>query len=180
MSELMSLIVLKETRHVLAAVTCSAKVEQTVEGLVGDELPVRGLLDSANAVLDEQFQIPVDKLDFVSVELSQSVLLKPRDYVVTEIDGKKVSAVPGGQVPTITFSSTNEQISVTNNVDDDTAVAVFVAGGDLPSTQIHTGVIARGTKTTAVNFDQALGPDSYGVLTFVAGSATVIKTETVP
>jgi len=100
MSRKMTLIYLKKTKNILAAVTRAAtpqdailkgsesdeqkqKVEKPELGiLVGDQLIVRGIRDRANQLksYDTEFNFPVDQLGVLTTDPKDEVLAKPRSY----------------------------------------------------------------------------------------------------
>lgn len=180
MSETMSVIVVKETQHVLAALTSNAKAELTAEAVAGGGLLVRGFFDSTNqTVLDEQFQVQPDALEVVDVDYDPSVLAMPREYSLEEVDGKKEPALPAGEAPTLALTATTATVSVQNDVEEDCGFYLYITGAGLPSPRSYTGKIAKETKTTTINLDRALASGDYPTLVLLAGSPIVVDTITV-
>jgi hypothetical protein len=180
MNENLSVIVIKETQHVLAALTCNAKADITAEAVAGTGLLVRGFFDRHNqTVLDEQFQVQPDALEVVNVEFDPSVLTRPREYALEEVDGKKEPVLSSGETPTFTLTATTATITVGTDIDKDRDFFIYITGANLPSPRSYSGKIVKETLTTTINLDQALTAGDYPVLVLLAGSPIVVETKTV-
>ena len=80
MTDKMTLLFVKHTGHILAAVTRSADPtgEISAEDLARGGLLVRGFNG------DTQFEVPSRELDVLTVDLDPALLLQPRAFVVDE------------------------------------------------------------------------------------------------
>jgi hypothetical protein len=163
MTDKMTLLFIKQTGHILAAVTRGADPtgEISAEDLARGGLLVRGFNG------DTQFEVPSRELDVLTVDLEPALLLQPRAFVVDE-NQKVPVPVSGGTVNAVDLSVT--QVTVTpseGQVPEDTKVWVQITGGDLTQPLIATGTVP--TDGTAVALPLIpLNAGHYKVLTFVA------------
>jgi hypothetical protein len=174
MPDKMTLLFVKHTGHILAAVTRSADPTGTIsaEDLARGGLLVRGF-DSTRPSHQFEFEVPSRELDVLTVDLEPALLLDPRAFFVDE--NKKVPMpVAGGSVPLPGVQLTATQVTVTpistppgSTVSDDTKVWVQIIGGDLTQPLIATGTVPRGQSNVAIPL-VPLRTGDYDVLTFVA------------
>ena len=195
----MTVVYVKDTGHVMAAVTRAALPDASppvaagpspeVQAMVGDSLPVRSFTSlSSNAIDGTQFSVPADKLATLTVDGDQDQLLSPRGYAV--LDGKAVEGVP-------TPSSTDFPDLASDSGDARTIVVTLGADAlaELPI-KLHL-VYRTGTADVSQHFEGAFKPatptvrsirftartplaGTYDVLMLLKGFRAVVRTLAVP
>lgn len=123
----MTVLYIKDTGHVMAALTRTALVEAAPEepnavppsaevvSLVGDALPVSDFFDVTNPPLPvrdaETFSIPADRLSSLTVERNDAVLFSPHRYCV--VDGKTLQLSTNAPLPGLSPSNNGQDLLVT-------------------------------------------------------------------
>ena len=127
MTDKMTLLFVKHTGHILAAVTRSADPTGTIsaEDLARGGLLVRGFNG------DTQFEVPPRELDVLTVDLDSALLLQPRAFFVDE-NQKVPVPVSSGTVNAVSFVGDSCDCYTSRPpVPEDTKVWVQITGGDL-------------------------------------------------
>jgi hypothetical protein len=178
MNEMMSLIAIKETKQVLGALTCNAKVELTPELVVGSGLLMRGMLEgSTPTIRPEQYLVPAEELEIVNIKLDQLVLLRPRDYFVEEVDGVKEVNRTNGNPPDVDLSRGEVTIGAGSAVAKDTEVWVQIEGGTLTAPRIYGDRIKKTETDVTIRLDMMLDPGTYVVVGSLPGRPPRFVTE---
>jgi hypothetical protein len=163
MTDKMTLLFVKHTGHVLAAVTRSA--DPTGKILTGD-LALGGLLVRGFSG-QEQFEVPPEQLDVLTVDLEPVLLLQPRAYTV---DQGQAVPLPNITAPTVALTATDVTVTLSGPVPADTKVWSQVDGGNLTSPRVADGVIPASVGASAVTLRiEAVDPGTYNVLVLVGG-----------
>lgn len=164
MADKMTLLFVKHTGHILAAVTRSADPTGTLsaEDLARGGLLVRGFSS------DTQFEVPPRELDVLTVDLDSALLLQPRAFFVDE-NQKVPVPVSSGTVNSVLLSATQVTVQplASSPVPEDTKVWVQITGGDLTQPLIAAGTVPTGGTSVALPL-VPLHAGHYDVLTFVA------------
>lgn len=185
----LTVLYLKETGQVMAAVTRVALVETAppgdehqvspdVRALAGDALPVRGFIDAGNTAGKPDpatFAIPPEDMAALTVDGEDDQLLAPRHYVV--LDGKKLEPAQPATLPTVTATTGNRtlEVSLPSPALEDLALVVHVQpqGGASGRAQRLQATFRHDTpskQTVSLNVGAALDGD-YAVLVLVRGHA---------
>jgi hypothetical protein len=173
MTDQMTLLFVKHTGHILAAVTRSADPmgKISAEDLARGGLLVRGFNG------DTQFEVPSRELDVLTVDLEPALLLQPRAFFVDE-NKKVLMPVPGGienKVSEVKLSATDVTVTpLHGSVPEDTKVWVQITGGDLTQPLIATGTVPTGGTAVALPLIP-LHAGLYDVLTFVATLPLLVR-----
>ncbi len=171
----MTVLYVKDTGHVMAAVTRNAPVEPVpadpaadrpapeVSALVGDALPVRGFIDFSTGLFGPAaFTVPADRLVALEVDRDDDQLLAPHDYTV--LDGKKLEVSPPTPLPTLSAPSSNTvRVSLPAATLSDLPLQLYLAPrlGATGSAQSFEGVFKPATATSTTL--------DFGVRTAMAG-----------
>jgi hypothetical protein len=174
MPDKMTLLFVKHTGHILAAVTRSADPTGTIsaEDLARGGLLVRGFNS------DTQFEVPPRELDVLTVDLEHPLILQPRAFFV-DATQKVPMPVAGGPVHAVLLSAT--QVTVTpigTPVPEDMKVWVQITGGDLTQPLIATGTVPTGGTNVALPL-VPLNAGHYDVLTFIVTLPPLVLTNQV-
>lgn len=169
----MTVLTIKETGHVVGAVTLTGDFAPNAENLVGDGLLVRGFV-SGGAVTDEQFVIAAGELETKPVAVEAAVFLQPRKYHVVD-DTAAAASLP---VTSVTLTSIDVTITVPA-VSESTKIWVQIDDASLQNPQIVKGNIAAGGTSYTLPIN-TLAPGDYYVLALVARHSMFVGTQTVP
>jgi hypothetical protein len=178
MTDKMTLLYLKQTGHVLGAVTRVADPdgEITPEALAQGGLFVRGL--AAN----QQFEIQPEQLDVLTVDLQEVALLNPRGFIVNEEDQTAEELQPGGSsalnASTVTATRVTVNLAASPATTTEVKVWVQIQGGNLTQPQIVSGKIAAGAVTVDLQIE-TLSPGQYVLLTVATGRMPRVDTDSV-
>lgn len=171
MTEKMTLLCAKETRHVLALLTRAADPEAAVKSdeLSGGELLVRYVGDTKRPFTkDARFFVPADDLEAQTVDFDEDVLKNPRAFALDKENNVQPldltasgldAALPSG-------STTQVKVSLTDPVTADTPVWLSITDGS--TSKPRTDKIASGTNSVTVNVGTMV-PGHYYVLVLVEG-----------
>jgi hypothetical protein len=172
MTDKMTLLYVKQTGHVLGAVTREADPDGAItpQALAQGGLLVRGF--STN----EQFEVPPEQLNVLTVDLQEVVLLDPRGYVVDE-EEQSVGNLPGLTAPTVTL--TPKDVTVALATASDVKVWVQIAGASLTQPQVVTGTIPAGGLSVVMQIE-TLGPGQYQTLTLATDREPKSDTKSIP
>lgn len=147
MSETMHLICLKDTGHILAAVTATTGGDPDLEALVGDALPVANTRED----VDERRSslIPVDVLELKSVPLDNKVIGAPLMHVV---DGGRVEKLPPPVATDPTTELSGKSVDIKNGQLGRKVLAI-VSEIDDPRAQwrVQSGEVTAGAGGNAVD-----------------------------
>ncbi len=168
MNDKMRLLIVKQTRHVLGAVTQAAKDDQVL-GTTG--ILVRFGKKVAGAVTTEKkpFEVPVQELEATpAVNLDLAVFLQPREYLADD-GGQPVKIT---QTTSVAVDLKSDKVTVTLPGSDiaaeDTNVWVQIDGDNLPSTRVVTGTIKKDENTCTLEI-APLENGSYFLVALVKG-----------
>src|ERR1044071_7586996 len=163
MNEKMTVLFVKETRHVLALLTRAADPEAAAAAteLAGESLLVRYVGDTTRTFTpDANFNVPADELDAQTVDFDPDVFAQPRNFSLEEDKNVKphdlVTTAPAAALP----ASSDSQIEVTAGaaVADDTPVWLNITDGSTSKTR--TDKIAASQTKVTVNVGQ-MSPGTY-------------------
>jgi hypothetical protein len=175
MNEKMTLLFVKETGHVLAAITRAADAEAKIEAsaLAGTALPVRYVGDPAGTGYSETVLVPAGQLDTFTADYEARALQRPNDYFVAGKDDQQKSQ-QANRFITVTGApqSGNSQLKIDANVPDKTKVLVILSGSTPADTQLVSGEMiydAGLTKSIAILNIAQLNPGDYTLLILVVG-----------
>jgi hypothetical protein len=177
MTDKMTLLFIKHTSHILAAVTRNADptAKISAEELARGGLLVRGLVGS-----DAQFEVPPGELDIATVDLEPTLLLQPRAFFIDEDQEPPLPIISGATVNTVTLTATTVTVKPDNTpVLNDTNVWVLITGGNLTQPQIAKGLVQSGQPSTAFPL-VPLEAGNYDVLTFVATRQPHVLNHSIP
>ncbi|HMF54729.1 MAG TPA: hypothetical protein VK619_00090 [Pyrinomonadaceae bacterium] len=194
MKEKMTLIILKETGHVLAATTRAAMADeptdkkvkqqqdaQDLKALAGDELLVRFGGDPTNAanikLTEAEFPVPMEELDLLSGEFDASVLQDARIFCLDN------NQVPQPAAPPATVALSQTEVTVTvSPVQVETKVWVQVQDDTGSDIQIVRGAIEpiAGNNTEAKLNLRNLSNGTYLVLAYAVGYQPITLLKLLP
>jgi hypothetical protein len=179
MTDKMTVLFVKHTGHVLAAVTSNA--DPTAKISAGDlargGLLVRGFPAIPPTTGNEQFEVPPGELDVMSVDLDPALLLKPRNFIID--DGQLVQ-IPIATVNNVALTTpTKVTVTLAAAVTEETKVWVQVDGGNLAEPRTAEGKIPNTGTSTELQI-QTLDPGTYFVLTLVVDRLPDVRTQAIP
>jgi hypothetical protein len=175
MTNKMTVLFVKHTGHVLAAVTRSANPtgQISAENLARGGLLVRGFAGN------EQFKVPPEELDVLTTDFDSALLLQPRAFIIE--DGQPVQT-PNGTNPAaisgVSLTSANVTVTLNSPVDEETKVWVQVDGGNLVEPRTADGKILIHTQSTVLQI-QTLDPGTYYLLTLVVDCLPDARSQTI-
>jgi hypothetical protein len=178
MPDKMTLLFVKHTGHILAAVTRSADPTGRIsaEDLARGGLLVRGFDFISNKQFE--FEVPSRELDVLTVDLEPALLLKPSEFVVDENQKVPVPASDGTMI-TVGLSATHVTVTPAGPpVPEDTKVWVQIIGGDLTQPLIAAGTVPTGGTSVALPL-VPLHAGQYDVLTFVASRQLHVQSQAI-
>jgi hypothetical protein len=173
MSGKVLLLYVKETGHVLAALTVAADLGEDVkaEALAGAALSVRYASALPISLGPTKIFVAADQLLVMTADYDADIMADPRAFFVEEVDGqKKVS--PLDQLTAVTaanqgFTQVRVSEASPGTVADEVKVWIQLAGPDPEDVQVATGKFTGGVANVNV---KALKPGTpYMVLLLVAG-----------
>ncbi|MFZ5743999.1 MAG: hypothetical protein ACOY7T_05910 [Pseudomonadota bacterium] len=169
MAQSMHLIVLKETGHVLGALSGAAfAADPTLEDLCGEAFPVSGVRRAASPGNPGVVLVPREQLALKSVTLDPAVLAACRDYI---IDGTHLTRiVPPGGVPAVSLDQDKVNLA---GLGEKTLVAI--GGADDPEADRRIGI------ASSIPFSPImLGtiPDGAVAMPVVAGAQCMVMVAT--
>ncbi len=180
MNDKMTVLYVKQTGHVLAAVTRVAAPDGKIvpDELAGSGLLVRGLGNNL-----QTFELPTPELDVQVVNLESNLLLRPWAYSFDDAS-KSVSLVTAAISATTVLTKTQVTVTLGQAVVATTAkLMIQIQGGSLakpliikiPDTQIGT------TTTTVINVPiVTLDDGDYQMVIFVSGRLPSVSSITFP
>jgi hypothetical protein len=171
MTDKMTLLFVKHTGHVLAALTRSA--DPTGEISAAD-LALGGLL-VRGASGQKQFEVPSEQLDDLTVDLEPVVLLQPRAYTA---DQGQAVPLPSTTAPAVTLTATDVKVTLSAQATAETKVWLQVDGGNLTSPRVADGVIPTGMPAVTLPIE-ALDPGNYDVFALVSGYLPFVHSQTI-
>lgn len=173
MTDKMTILFVKHTGHVFAAITRNADPSGgiTAKSLAGERLLVRGLPPPHDK---KQFEIPADQLDVLIVDLDPALLLQPSEFIVDQ--GRPVP-VPGSTVSTVTLTTTDVAVTLNAQVQGETKVWIQVEGETLTKPRVATGSIPSNTLSATFPIE-LIGSGGYRVLALVAGRTIKVSDAT--
>lgn len=157
----MTVLYVKDTGHVMAAVTRNAPIESVpadpaasgatpdVSALVGDSLPVRGFIDSSTGqFVPAEFAVPADRLVALEVDRDEDQLLAPHGYTV--LDGKKLEVSPPTQLPSLSGNSSTVRVSLPAATLSDLPLQLYLTPrlGATGTAQSFEGIFKPATATS--------------------------------
>jgi hypothetical protein len=168
MTDKMTLITLKDTGHVLAALSRAADPEATLTPavLAGEYMSVRYVGNPTGVGYGEnEFQIKADQLDVAITDLDADVITTPRSFYV-DADKKVQPADASGVTSAFT---TNAEIRITvAAVPQERKVRVEIIDvSDPTERQAVTGKIALNATQTVISLRPLKTTSVYEVLTLV-------------
>lgn len=166
----MSLFVVyvKETNHVVGAVSAVGAAVPTVAALVGDELPLRVSLGEGKIA---SLTLKAGELAVREADEEPGVFVDPLAFAVdqgTPDQPPKSALVPLDKAKTnLTFDVAGLTVAVDDNVPDNTVVRVLISYRQ--ATSVLTGQIDKdGSRTT---LETSVDTDPHGVLVLIPGWA---------
>jgi hypothetical protein len=180
MIDKMTVVFVKQTGHVFAAVTRTAEPTSDIsaESLAHSGLLVRGLTAGV------QFEVPEEELAVLTVDLEPVVLLRPREFFVDEAQ-QAVVELPAAPVPPgaalANPSVTPTQVTVTLGAATPTKVKswVQIEGGNLMQPRIAAGEIAVNATSVLLPIE-TLDAGTYQVLTLATERPPNVTSVTIP
>jgi hypothetical protein len=159
MTDKMTVLFVKHTGHVLAALTRNADPEGKIsaEDVARGGLLVRGLGGS------EQFKVLPEELELITVDLDPALLRQPRAFI---IDNGQPLQTPVATVANVSLTSANITVALGAPVTEETKVWVQVDGGNLAEPRTAEGKILINTDNAVLQI-QTLDPGTYYLLTLV-------------
>jgi hypothetical protein len=169
----MSVIHVDKTGHVLCAFTRTSdpESEPDVETVVGSALPLR---DPETG--DELLSLSVDLLKATNVDLNDSVLLVPRNYVL--VDKVPQEGTTLTNAPTYDPATKELKVALNGPVTESVTVTVYVEGGaaqGLPPLSVD--IVAPASDGVAT---VTLAAGDYHVLALAPGYRASLTELTVP
>lgn len=197
MSEIMSLVYLKETGNILTYVTRRAapsdiqniatleKTQQDIikakelETIVGTELVIHqeyepSLTNSKVA----KFLIPADQLDILIAKVNPDVLKVPRTYFVN--DEGKTDTVDSQPVTISAQTKTKVTVTAPRIVTQKVNVWLRVQAQNTLDSRIVTGSIDAGKDATDISFSTLPQSETYPIFVSVSGFKPIVTTIVVP
>jgi len=172
----MTLVLHKDTNHVLALATKTANPEEKPEpgDLVGDGLLIRDATTGRTML-----EVEVDDLDTAITEADGSVLVAPRHFEFDK-DNDATTELPVLAAPQVTLNGTEVRVDLGagNNVSGDTDVLVYILGGQMAVTERVTVTIANGDHLGTATFTLPNG--AYAALVLPPGSRPFMGQDNVP
>ncbi|HEX5736465.1 MAG TPA: hypothetical protein VF131_26780 [Blastocatellia bacterium] len=169
MIDKISLFHLKDTKHVIGAVTHTADPDRKASAatLAPGGVLIRDFVTMPGTVFT--FLVPPDEVDVISVDFDEELLLQPRRFVIGE--DKKPAPQPTSAINTATLTAT--KITITPNagavpVTEDTFVWVQVSGGSLTTPIIKSIKIEKGSATAEFPLTR-LTAGTYQMLALATG-----------
>lgn len=166
----MSLFVVyvKETGHVVGAVRAIGVTTPTVAALVGDELPLRVLLEPGDIA---ELVLRPDDLAVHEADDEPRVFLDPLAFGVEQVQAdqppKPALVLLSKSEQPLKFENPGLTVAVETPVNENTAVRVLISYGD--ATNLLRGQINKdGTDTTLAT---PVDDDPHGVLVLIPGWA---------
>jgi hypothetical protein len=135
MSAQMTLVYLKQTGHVLAALRQLDDAPPQLEALIGDTFPFRATQKPSAPVAT--FELPRELLEISSVVFDERVIGRPQRFVV---DGDRVAELGDPTAPGVTLSKTALTLTLAGGPSAD--VKVFAAVRERDSTQREQRLLA--------------------------------------
>lgn len=175
MNEKMTLLFVKETGHVLAAITRAADAESEIEAgaLAGTALLVRYVGNpTGDGYGDKMLSVPADQLDVFTADYEARALLRPNDYFVSGADDQKKSQQVDRSLPvTVSLSMNNSQVTVEANVPDKTKALIILSGPTADERQVVAGemIFNSGTSKATINIAELKPGTDYLLLALIAG-----------
>lgn len=173
MSEKVTIICVKKTGHILAALTRAAdpEAEVKVEDLAGEELVVRGVGNPTTASYpNARFLVPAGELKAVVVDSTPGLAENPRGFRLDD-QGEVQALDPTNQVTNATRTGAQVDVTVSGIAITaaKAAVWVLITDPDPQKNQVLDGEKAAGATFVSVGFSP-LGPGAHHFLTLVAGT----------
>ncbi|HEY1403179.1 MAG TPA: hypothetical protein VGB05_03565 [Pyrinomonadaceae bacterium] len=177
----MTLLFVKETGHVLAAITRAADAEAQIEAtaLAGEALLVRFVGDpSGDGYDDTVLSVPADQLDVFTADYEARALVQPNDYFVAGTDDQKKAQQVNRTTqvdPASPILADNSQVEILVKppVPDKTKVLMMLAGPTPNDWQLATGESILHTtpdkSRVTINVAQLKPDTEYSLLILVAG-----------
>jgi hypothetical protein len=173
MSEKMTIVFVKETGHVVAALTRATDPEATIapDVLAGDALVVRYVgLPTAAGYSDSAFLIQPDQLDVLIPDFDEDKITNPRGFFVDP--DQQVKPVNSVNAVGATFPSVAQiQVTVAVAVTQESKIWVQIVDPATNERQIVTGKIAAGATNVSLNLSPLDPTTNYDVLALVVGYA---------
>jgi len=177
MTEKISLLHVKETKHVVGAVTHTADPDSkaTAAQLAPSGVLVRDFTATPGTVFT--FLVPADELDVINVDFDDELLLRPRGFLIDE--DKAASPIPANpSVNAATLTATRITVGVSAAVTDDTPVWVQIAGGSLTKPIIKSGKIDKTQTSVEFQFDR-LTAGTYQIFALATGHSPRLETHNI-
>ncbi len=174
MNDKMTVLFVKETGNVVAALTRAADPEAklTADLLAGEALLLRYAGDPTVAgYVNADFLIKPDQLDVLIPDFDPDVLSKPQGFYVDSNQKVVPANVAASVAPTLPVR-TQVLVTLDPAVTPESKVWVQIVGPDPQDTQVVTGKIAAGGLATTINLRQLQATTHYDILTLVQGYAT--------
>jgi hypothetical protein len=176
MNEKMTLLFVKETGHVLAAITRAADAEAkiTAGALAGTALPVRFVGNPGGSGYDDTvLSVPADQLDVFTADYEARALVQPNDYFVSGTDDQKKAELVNRAlgITAISISAGNSQVVFEAPVPDKTKVMIVLTGPTASDQQLATGemVSVGSTVSATINVAELKPSTPYTLLILIAG-----------
>lgn len=174
MNDKMRLLVVKETRHVLGAVTLNAESEQVL-GNAGILVRFDKKTTTTSTSEMKPFEVAADELEAAAAtDLDMAVVLKPLDYLAEE-SGAATKLT--GSVSNVELETNKITVTVSTAVTDETSVWVQIFAATLPSPRIAKGKILK-EKDECVIEIETLESGTYFFAALAKGHAIYTSSKT--
>jgi hypothetical protein len=173
MTNQMTVLFVKHTGHVLAAVTRNADPSSqiTAEDLARGGLLVRGFaVNLPTTTGNEQFNVMPEELGVITLNFNRTILLKPRTFSIAD---EQPVQTPTAPVLSLALTTGSVEVSLgtapTDRVTKETNVWVQIDGGNLDEPRTEQGAIAVNQSSATLQLDPLDTGRTYYVLALVAG-----------
>ncbi|MFI5177708.1 MAG: hypothetical protein ACHQO8_04055 [Vicinamibacterales bacterium] len=182
MADKMTLVFVKETCHVVGAVTRRTAVPDTIgpSDVVGDVFERHDAVSGGSRV-----QIEVDALKTANVPLALDVIVDPTSYAVVDNQPKFLLRFAIGSEPSVNVTATGITVHSVPLASDPTKVWVHVDGGNNVHAAYSTQVRAKSPSDPSGAAEEATltfhwDPGTYTIFTLIQGYAPLaIATTTI-
>lgn len=171
MTPRMTVVFVKHTGHVLAALTRTAAADAAMSAA---DVAGPGLLVRSAGASDADLEVPAEELDVVVTDLRPEVLLEPRAYRVLKNGEPQLDAL--SSLPGVTVTTTTTDVTVTLVPPPSSEVAVWVLLRKVASgeTAVVTGEVTPPGATESM--PHPLGAGQLRLLTLVSGVTPALST----
>ena len=172
----MTVLYLKDTRHVLGAVsrTADPPTPPAVADLAPGGIRVRAVPGTSGARLDAT--VEANRLEVATVAVDASVLADPRSYSVTPGDKPTVDRISPTATATVTLTAVLAEVTTTSTVDLKVLMVVEKVSGSAPAPLMLTGVLTANKASFPVSLDKG----DWQAVAFVAGRPAAGLRKTIP